>query len=165
MESILEQLNQLEELNLEPEKEPEKKYGCVVLIPSHIDTSDQHTYTNQLLKQYCDEVDPYVVMLLDEVLNEFKEDEDLYEDIHEFCLKNYGGYVDKDNVVSTINYNSIMSSYKIIRIYNAKEMDEILLPLEINIVINKNKELHNQISGDLFKDNLDCNVAYVEYNC
>jgi hypothetical protein len=157
-DELLKKVYDLDDLNQANE---EIRRGGIVVIPNSAQNIQQ--YITNLLKPYSDDCEPYEVARVSDVLSEYLEDKEYYDDIHEFCKKIYGGKIDGDRIVSTINYNSLFSEYKIISSYDADEMSNIILPLEVKMVVDKEGKLYSEIPEGLYEQNLECKVIYLEY--
>lgn len=125
------------------------KNGCFIMVPeSEIINFSMLTYVGNILAQYDEKLDvaPYIEAKLEDVEEDFKDYEDCFDDIHEFCRKIYGGYIEGPNIMSTINYNSEWSCYKTIHTYAAKDIQNI--NLSIKCIVDLNKKLHKKQNSE-----------------
>ena len=103
-------------------------------------------YTNRLLEKYNDKFDvaPYVELTLAELQEDFKDYEDCFDNIDEFCKKIHGGYIEGDNVMSTINYDGEWSYCKVVNTYDYNNINSNVLPDQIRSIIDFDKKLHKK---------------------
>lgn len=155
------------------------KNKAIIIIPGNgVSVLDASKLVYHAMKPYNDqiEVEPYVVSSLDDAIAEYHEDVDLYNDFDEFCLKNYGGYVDGQNIMSTINYDGMWSYYKIRNIHGKGSMfsDKLKESLnDVSFVIDQNYtrydkdksdgEWINKVSDMIINSIPSCHVAVLEY--
>ncbi len=156
------------------------KNGCLVMVPeSEIIKFTMPKYMNMILSKYDEksDVEPFVEATLAEVQEDFKDYEDCFNDINEFCQKIYGCYIEGENVMSTINYNAEWSYCKVIHTYDLKGLEKADLPTKIKCVVDLDgkiyKRKHDETDDDwnarkkelLDNSNKDDNLflAYVEY--
>lgn len=174
----IEQIKQFEDSDFEG-LDKTFKHSCFIMVPeSEILNFTMPTYVNNILKQYDEKVDikPYVEKTLTEIQEEFKEFEDCFENIEEYCQKIHGGYIEGENVMSTINYNAEWSYYKQMHTYTTKEVPNLNLPINIKCIVDLSKKLHKKTNLEnqdewtarmlkLINDSDDGSLflAYVEY--
>jgi hypothetical protein len=123
------------------------KNSCFIMVPeSEIINFTMQTYVKNILRHYDErlDVEPYIDASLSEVEDDFKDYEDSFENIHEFCKKIYGGYIEGTNIMSTINYNAEWSYYKPMYTYSAKEVPNLNLPINIKCIVDLNMKLHKK---------------------
>lgn len=113
----------------------EYKNIAYVFIPNNIQENDIENYTNNIIAPYNDNYVglPTIVAKVDDILKEFEEDKYLYDDINEFCLKMYGGYVNGENVVTVINYNSFWCMYKFLGHMTSSTIEMLINSNALNI--------------------------------
>lgn len=127
------------------------KNSCIVMVPeSEIINFSMVQYLDTVLKQYDErfDIEPYIEASLEEVTEDFKEFEDSFDDIHEFCKKIYGGYIEGTNVMSTINYDAEWSYYKVMQTYNAQNIEKLNLPIKVKCIVDLNKKIHKKSNDE-----------------
>lgn len=101
------------------------------------------SYVDKMMEPYNEnlQVDPYVIMSSDDILNEYCENADEYDDIHEYCTKYYGCQLnDNYELISTENKNGFWDSYEIVG------FDDFYIPI-INLM-NSNLTIDGIICDD-----------------
>lgn len=156
---------------LEQIEKEESRHGCIIFIDSSIE--NPRSYTSNLLDNYLDEIPEYEVEKLENIMEEYEEDKEYYDDIHEYCKKIYGGYIKSDKIMSTLNYDSLMSSYNIKGDYFVRELIDTDLPTKIDLIVTSKKEIFERQNiedtdfdiklKELYNLDLDGFVVYVEY--
>lgn len=127
------------------------KSGCLVMVPeTEIVGFTMKKYVDTMLKKYDErsDIEPYVEATLDEVMEDFKDYEDCFDNLEEFCKKIYGGYIEGTNVMSTINYNTEWSYCRVINTYDATKYDDIEFPIKVKSIVDLNGILHKKNSDD-----------------
>lgn len=155
---MLNDMNKIEDSELECS---DTIMGGIILIENSI--SNRKEYIKNLLKPYHDDCEPYVIETMENAMKEYDEDRDCYDDINDYCKKIYGGYIDGANVMSTTNYDALWSTYTYVCDYFPENMDEIILPTKVTMIIDKYGVIHKKFPKNIYSDNSDCVVAYIEY--
>jgi|SaaInlLV_10m_DNA_3_1039740.scaffolds.fasta_scaffold22497_1 hypothetical protein len=153
-----------------------KSYGAII-VPNDKNVTLEE-YVKSKMKKYSDHyiVNPYVVAELNDVLDEYDEDKDLYDCIEEYCIKMYGGYISDEKVMSIANEDSFWSHYEIKRkIEESEVIDNKYKILNISVFLDadslEDKNMYdsndkwNEILSNKIKsiDDTKYDLYYLEY--
>lgn len=155
------------------------KSGCLVMIPEEeVLKYSIPKYLNNIINKFDERTDvtPFIEAKLEDVISDYKEYEDCFDSLEEFCKKIHGGYIEGENVMSTINYNGEWSYCKLIKLYQLKDLDENIenwkFSTEIKTIIDLNGNINRKpksidewklIQKKLFEDHPTNFLGYLEY--
>lgn len=108
-------------------------------------------------------------MIQKKILNEYTENSELYEDLDEFCMKNYGAYFNEEGkLVSRLNDNTFWETYDVLETKEIKEIDDFINN-DIRIIFDEHKNiLYTKTTQfddilEIVKRNLTNHIVLVEF--
>lgn len=120
------------------------KKGCLIMIPQkELLNYTLFKYVGEVINMYDEhaEIQPYVDTTLEELEKDFCNYTDCFQDIHEFCSKIYGGYIEGDKVMTTVNFNGEWSYCKYVNLYNIDTLDFDNFQIKIRSYIDFDKKI------------------------
>lgn len=152
-----------------------KKSKLFIIINSDVVSKGRDSiieYVKNVMEQYCDDFDcdePKLVNDPEKILNEYTENSELYEDLDEFCMKNYGAYFNEEGkLVSRLNDNTFWETYDVLETKEIKEIDDFINN-DIRIIFDEHKNiLYTKTTQfddilEIVKRNLTNHIVLVEF--